>query len=47
MTQPDIIRTILKDSNYHLDLFTEKTSPIPNAPNALMRITSNRDMMIL
>ena len=23
MTQPDIIRTILKDSNYHLDLFEE------------------------
>ena len=23
MTQPDIIRTILKDSNYHLDLFTD------------------------
>ena len=23
MTQPDIIQTILKDSNYHLDLFTE------------------------
>ena len=22
MTQPDIIQTILKDSNYHLDLFT-------------------------
>ena len=21
MTQPDIIQTILKDSNYHLDLF--------------------------
>ena len=21
MTQPDIIKTILKDSNYHLDLF--------------------------
>ena len=23
MTQPDIIQTILKDSNYHLDLFTD------------------------
>lgn len=23
MTQPDIIQTILKDSNYHLDLFDE------------------------
>ena len=23
MTQPDLIQTILKDSNYHLDLFTE------------------------
>ena len=23
MTQPDIIQTILKDSDYHLDLFTD------------------------
>ena len=23
MAQPDIIQTILKDSNYHLDLFTD------------------------
>ena len=23
MPQPDIIQTILKDSNYHLDLFTD------------------------
>ncbi|MFQ5687902.1 MAG: restriction endonuclease subunit R, partial [Candidatus Scalindua sp.] len=23
MTQPDLIQTILKDSNYHLALFTE------------------------
>lgn len=23
MTQPDILQTILKDSNYHLDLFKE------------------------
>ena len=23
MTQPDSIQTILKDSNYHLDLFTD------------------------
>lgn len=27
MTQPDILQTILKDSNYHLDLFNESEIP--------------------
>ena len=42
MTQPDIIQTILKDSNYHLDLFNA-----PEIQDLRKKIEGNHEKPII